>query len=399
MIWFTNTTKQSSFIDDKIKEDYKDGFKKLDWKDHELIVSQLIVEDNFAYLNILQKEKPENENKSVVSQQIRLKHEKDLISKPQFFKNWRTGQHDVVYQDIKNKLYLKDTKGNLIWSKQLDSRIVGKIFTIDIYQNGRLQMAFSTKNNIYIIDKNGSDVSPFPLKVKDEVTQSLSVFDYDKNGKYRFIVVMDNKVRMYDKTGKRVRGFKFNRAKNTIAYPIEHVRMGNKDYILAQETSGVLNILNRRGKERIKLPKDFKHTENKWFEHKGKFVSVNDKGNILEIDQNGKLNTIKKEWLNPKFDITEKHFAEMSENELVIDDKNLELPFGLYTEPIIMNNHVAIADLQTQKVYVSDFQGNLLSGFPTFGKRISDYYYSSNFLYLLCQDEDGALLVYKTRYK
>ena len=48
-------------------------------------------------------------------------------------------------------------------------------------------MAFATKNNIHIIDKNGNEVSPFPIESRDDITQSLSVFDYDKNGKYRFV--------------------------------------------------------------------------------------------------------------------------------------------------------------------------------------------------------------------
>ncbi len=399
ILWFTNMKQQSDFFEKNITSEYRRDFKKTDWKAHDFIVSQLIAEDNFAYLNILQRKQAPIKSKASVNQQIRIKHDNDIISKPQFFKNWRTGQYDIVFQDTQNILYLKDTKDNLIWSKKLDSRIIGDIFTIDIYKNKRLQLAFATKNKIYIIDKNGNDVSPFPLDNKDEVTQSLSVFDYDKNGEYRFVVVMDDKVRMYDKEAKRVRGFKFRRSKDPVAYPVKHMRMGSKDYIVVQEKSGLLNILNRRGKERIALPKDFRHTENEWYEHDDKFVSVNDKGNILEIDQSGNIKTIKKDWLNPKFDASAKHFAEMSENELIINNNTVELPFGLYTNPRIMDKHVGIADIQAQKIYVSDFDGNMVDGFPTFGKVINDYYYSGDYLYLLCQDEDHAMLVYKTRYK
>jgi hypothetical protein len=398
MLWMNNMSLQSGLFESKIIDKYRDEYKNMNFKDHPLIISQLIAEDNFAYLNILIKEAPEDKKVNKVSQQIRFKHDKDIVSQPQFFKNWRTGQYDVVYQDNENRIYLKDTKGNLIWTKKLEDRIIGRISTIDIYQNGRLQMAFATKNKVYIIDKNGNDVSPFPLDFKEDITQALSVFDYDNNGKYRFVVVQDNKVNMYDKEAKLVRGFRFKNTKSPVAFPVKHVRMGNKDYVLIQETSGRLHILSRRGKERVELPKDFRHTENEWFEHDGNFVSVNDKGNILEIDQNGKLNTIKKEWLNPKFDASENHFAEMSENELIINKNAVELPFGLYTDPLIMNKHVGIADLQAQKVYVTDLDGNILEGFPAFGKSINDFYYSGDDLFILCQDEEGAMLVYKTRY-
>jgi len=399
MLWFVNMNQDTEHLENVVSSEYLKEFKALNWEKHELIVSQFMVENSFAYLNILQKQTPKSENLIEVDQQIRIKHDKALASSPQFFKNWRTGQIDLVYQDTDNFLHLKDTKGNLIWSKKLESRIVGDIFTIDIYQNKRLQLVFTTENSVYVIDKNGNDVSPFPLKSKDNITQSLSVFDYDNNGKYRFVVVMDDKVRMYDKKADRVRGFKFNRSKDPIAYPLKHIRMGNKDYIVAQENSGKLNILNRRGKDRIKIAKDFRHTENPWFEHKNKFLSVNDKGDILEIDGQGKISTNKKNWLNAKFDATAEHFAEMSENKLIIDNNTIELPFGLYTKPIIMTHHVGIADIQTQKIYIYDFEGNLLNGFPTFGEKINDYYYQDNSLILLCQDEDDALLVYRSIYK
>lgn len=398
MLWISNTTQQDKSLKSKYNSNYQDAFKSLDWKDNELIISQLLVEDNFAYLNILSKQTPENKNKVEVSQQIRLKHDKDLVSSPKFFKNWRTGQHDVVYQDVTNTLYLKDTKANLIWSKKLDSRIIGDISIIDIYQNGRLQMAFTTQNKVYIIDKNGNDVAPFPIESRRKITQSLSVFDYDKNGKYRFVVVMDDKVRMYDKQAKRVRGFKFRNAKAPLAFPLKHLRIGTKDYIIAQETSGKLHILNRRGKERVEVDDSFRHSEYQWYAHDNKFVSINDKGNILEIDQDGKLKTIRKEWLNPKFNAGKNYLVSMSENEFKINDKTIELPFGVYTKPIIMKKHVGIADSQAQKIYILDFDGNVLEGFPSFGKRITDYYYKAGSLYLLCQDEDKAMLVYKASF-
>lgn len=399
MLWISNMAQQSKTFETNFKSDYQKAFKSLDWTENEFIISQLLVEDNFAYLNILSKKTPADQTKVEVQQQIRLKHDQALVSAPQFFKNWRTGQHDLAFQDITNTLFLKDTKGNLIWSKKLDSRIIGHISIIDIYQNKRLQLAFATEDKVHVIDKNGNEVAPFPIKSKKAITQSLSVFDYDKNGKHRFVAVMEDKVRMYDKEAKRVRGFKFRNTKAPIAFPLKHIRIETKDYILAQESSGKLNILDRKGKERVELDKTFRHTENEWFEHDKKFVSVNDKGNILEIDQNGKLKTLKKEWLNPKFSASKNYLVSMSENELKINDKTIELPFGVYTQPLIMKNHVAIADTQAQKVYVMDFEGTILEGFPAFGKRITDHYYQAGNLFLLCQDEDDAILVYKASFK
>jgi hypothetical protein len=41
---------------------------------------------------------------------------------------------------------------------------------------------------MYVVDENGKDVAPFPIKFRDDITQSLAIFDYDNNRKYRFII-------------------------------------------------------------------------------------------------------------------------------------------------------------------------------------------------------------------
>jgi len=362
-------------------------------------MSQLIVEDDFGYLNSLQKKTIENQNNTDIQQLARLKSDNRIINTPAFFENWRTGQQDVVYQDDKNVLYLKDTKGNLIWSKPLDNPIIGKISSIDIYQNRRIQMVFATKNNIHIIDKNGNDVKPFPLKFRKDITQGLSVFDYDNNGKYRFAAVFDDDIKMYDKTGKRVRGFRFKKTKTPINYPAKHIRMGNKDYILAQEESGKLHILNRRGRTRIDLDDNLRFSDNEWFEHDGYFTSLNEDGDILQIDQNAGLNRQQQKLINPKFSANEKHLVISSENKFYFNSFETELPYGLYTRPIIHKNYAGLADKQAQKIYIFNKNAEIVEGFPVFGEELIDFYSSENKIILLCKDGNNALIIYRAKFR
>ena len=398
ILWITNLTQQNEFLENQAQDDYKNDFKNLNWEEHELLVSQLIVENNFAYFNILQKQTPKTENKTQVEQIVRIKSDKELNTQPQFFKNWRTGQFDVVYQDINNILHLKDTKGNSVWSKTLDSRIVGKISVIDIYQNSRLQLAFATQNKVYILDKNGDYVAPFPINLRDKITQSLSVFDYENNGKYRFVVAMEDNIKMYDKSAKRIDGFEFKKTKTPIAHPIKHVRIGKKDYILAQEESGKLHILSRRGDIRVEIPKDFTHTDNEWFENQKHFVSITNDGELLKIDESGKITKQAKHQINPKFTANANIMVSMFENKLQINSVNAELPYGVYTQPILKRDYVGIADTQTQKIYVLNSRGDILEGFPIFGQKITDIYTMPNGLVLLCLDENNAMLVYEVKF-
>lgn len=397
--WLTNLGNQTDFFDKHSKESFKSGFKSLKWDNHELLMSQLIVEDDFGYFNILQKKTIENQKNTDIQQLARLKNDNRILNTPAFFENWRTGQQDVVYQDDENILYLKDTKGNLIWSKALDDPIIGKISSIDIYQNQRIQMVFATKNKIHIIDKNGNDVKPFPLKFRKDITQGLSVFDYDKNGKYRFTAVFDDDIKMYDKTGKQVKGFKFKKTKSSIIYPAKHIRMGNKDYILAQEESGKLHILNRRGRTRIDLDDNLKFSNNEWFEHDSYFTSLSDDGDILQIDQKGRLNRKQQELINPKFTANETHLVISSENEFYVDSFETELPYGLYTTPVINKNYAGVADQQAQKVYMFNEKAETIEGFPVYGEDLVEFYSNENGIVLLCKDGNNALIVYQLKFK
>jgi len=65
------------------------------------------------------------------------------------------------------------------------------------------------KNKLYVLDKNGTNVNPFPLDFKDLVTEGLAIFDYDNNGKYRFVVVQDENILMFSKEGKLIKGFDY----------------------------------------------------------------------------------------------------------------------------------------------------------------------------------------------
>ena len=49
---------------------------------------------------------------------------------------------------------------------------------------------------------------------KDEITQPLAVFDYDKQRNYRFLITQNKNLLMYDSKGKAVKGFKYKAAQS-----------------------------------------------------------------------------------------------------------------------------------------------------------------------------------------
>lgn len=178
------------------------------------------------------------------------------IIKPQIVVNHNTREHEIFIQDSLNNIYLINNQGRVLWKRGVDGRICSDVEQIDVYSNGRLQFAFNTPTMIYVVDRNGKDVSGFPIKLPADATNPLSVVDYDNNRNYRlFQACADKRVYVYDSKGKIVNGWTFGKTETTVTSPINFFRMAGKDYILIFDSNRPY-IVNRRGEERVK-PNDY----------------------------------------------------------------------------------------------------------------------------------------------
>lgn len=356
----------------------KNGLNKSNLKLNKYNASalQLIYDTNFAHINGVIKKSKTRATLNSVSEELNIKLENDLLNTPQFVTNHITKQKEIVVQDVNNNLYLISNKGKILWKKQLQGSVLGTIEQIDIYKNGRLQLAFATPNRVYVLDRNGKDVTPFPAKFNDNITQPLSVFDYDKKKNYRLLVTQGKHVLMYNVRAKLVSGFTFKTANNNIICQPKHFRIGSKDYI-AFKTQSKLYILDRTGKTRV-LPKtSSKFSNTDIFLYQNKFTTTTDKDNLITIDTKGNT-AIQNFNLSENHNIctTSKTLVLQSENKLTIKSKTIELDYGNYTKPQIfyLNDkiYVTVTDLQSQKVYLYDSQAKIISNFPVYGNSFID---------------------------
>ena len=136
-----------------------------------------------------------------------------IYLKPKWVKNYITKKNELVVQDNENILYLIDNNGEIIWRKKLNSKIIGEIIQIDLYKNKRLQYAFNTEKSLMILDEKGKEIKKIDHKKNVQVL-GLSVFDYDKNKNYRFLISYNNKIKMLDSKMNIVRGFNKNNIKH-----------------------------------------------------------------------------------------------------------------------------------------------------------------------------------------
>ncbi|MBA6154053.1 ribonuclease HII [Gelidibacter maritimus] len=337
---------------------------------------QFVYENDFAHVHaILQKNKKKTSSNTVY-EDVNVTLDADVLTNPQFVNNHTNGQMEVVVQDINNHLYLISKDGKVQWKKQLHGKILGKIEQIDINKNGRLQLVFATAHRVYVLDRNGRDVGAFPLKFRDQITQPLSVFDYDKNRNYRLMVTQGAAILLYNKQGKIVRGFNYKKAENTIATQPQHLRIGRKDYIVFVQ-GNELEILSRVGKTRVKVKNNLSFSDSGVYLYNNKFTTTTVKGDLVQIDANGKMSSRNLN-LGEKHGITatSKTLVTLSENILHIKTHKVELDFGEYTPPKIfyVNNkiYVSVTDLQAKKVYLFDSLGKPIDNFPVYGNSTID---------------------------
>ena len=328
---------------------------------------QLVQDNEIIHFNAIIS-KANNKDKNLkISKLFDVEIDEEILMNPHFVKNHITKKLDIVVQDTKNNLYLISNNGKVLWKKRIDQPILGEVSQIDIYKNGRLQLIFNTKNKIYVIDRNGNDVKPFPKTFKDPITQPLAVFDYDKNKKYRILITQGRELIMYDKNGKKVSGFKYKKSSNDISSKPKHFRILNKDFIVFK-IGNKIKILNRRGRVRIDTKDDIIFSNQNIFEYNNKLITTTVNQKLAQIDVNGgvKFSDLKNLTLNSDGN----NLVVLDENSIQLGSKTVSIPFGNYDSPQLIRVNkillISLFDKQNNKSYLFNKSLVLDTSFPIY---------------------------------
>ena len=186
-----------------------------------------------------------------------------IKNKPQIVINHTNNNKEIIVQDLSNKIYLVSNTGKILWMKQLQENIIGKIHQVDVYKNNKLQYLFNTKSKIYLIDRNGNNVEQYPIKLKASATNGITPLDYSNNKNYRLLIGCNNNmVYNYDIMGNIVKGWGYKSGESYASSNIWHFAINNKDYIVIPLNNGSIKIVERSGKDRIKLTNKLPYTTN-----------------------------------------------------------------------------------------------------------------------------------------
>ena len=214
------------------------------------------------------------------------------IINPQIVKNHYNGEDEIFIQDENNQIYLISNSGKILWKKSIDGSIIGNVYQVDMLKNNKLQMAFVTENKLYIVDRNGNNLKNYPKTLSKKAIVGLSVFDYDKNKNYRFMIpTAEADVLLLNMQGEMPSDWNFTSTAD-ITTPLQYFNIKGKDYIVTANSENAL-IVNRRGENRVTPKDDTKGIKTSFFADavgtQDRLVAAGENGKILFIYTNNQV--------------------------------------------------------------------------------------------------------------
>jgi hypothetical protein len=279
------------YTSEQILTQYKYGLSQV-----QAIVYQFGRNDNLFYNNAFIRFLPRAKGNLTKKWGVPL--DSPLASPIYLVKNRISGKNEIMCQDKANNLYLISGNGEVLWKRKIEKPILSKLFQADLFRNKKLQMVFNTQDQVYAIDRNGKDIEGYPIKLKVKAISGMSVFDYDKNRNYRFLIPgADNLIYCLEKTGKEVEGWKKPALSANYKGSIDYFTFNGKDFITASDTKQ-LYFFDRKGKSRITTSIPVSKAPNSVLaasktRASNQFLTTDSAGTINMIALNGKVTTQK----------------------------------------------------------------------------------------------------------
>lgn len=146
-------------------------------------------------------------------------------------KNSATGRTNLFSQHENMYLSLKEENGKGLWTVAFKTPLCGAAGNVDYFSNGKLQILFASGSSLYLIDRLGRFVKPFPVDLGKEILLGPAIYDFNGTRKYNVMILhKDNTVRMYNLQGKVPSQWKDITAGETIIALPERIVIGDKSW-------------------------------------------------------------------------------------------------------------------------------------------------------------------------
>jgi hypothetical protein len=383
-------------------------------------ISYQLIGGNSLIFNTLTATSGESVQKTSKSGIWETKLDAAPIIKPQIVINHTSKEKEIFIQDAEYNIYLINNVGRVLWKRKIDGSIMGDVTQVDLFKNRKLQYAFNTASKLYVVDRNGKDVSAFPVMYSSPATNPVSVIDYDGSRDFRFFqACVDRKIYVYDSNGKALKGWKFGKTESTVTDRIGFARVSGLDYLIVFDANRPY-LLNRKGEERVKLKQYFTKAQFSTFalgsNKSGKsFITTTDSiGLVRNIYLDGEVEDIALQPFSRWHAFTYQDInGDGAKDYIYLDNKTL-YAFDSSKEPLFQlkikdelkpeilffdfgsNNKIGVVSEKSNKIYLVNSKGNIEDGFPYNGStsfsitRLS----KSNDMSIIVGSRQGTLINY-----
>ncbi len=173
----------------------------------------------------------------------------------------RKNQPTILIND-KNKMYLYDSKGNILWEKTFQSPLIKNPVIIDIGNDKKYEIAIFSEKSFEILNENGEILSGFPKNFKDKIIDG-TIVDYESNNNYRIFIQQENAIFNFNTKGEKTEGWNSPIIKQNFKKGIRYENVSNKDYIVIFGLNDSIYLSNRKGEIILRsiILKNKKHSE------------------------------------------------------------------------------------------------------------------------------------------
>lgn len=158
---------------------------------------------------------------------------------------------------------------------------------IDYFANGKIQFLFASGSSLYLIDRLGRFVKPFPVDLGKPILIGPDAYDFTGAHGYTAVVLHnDNTIGMYDLHGKTPASWKGIRPEDTVKALPELIRVKGKRYWAVRTSTKILFYGFDGGKP------VFDPQGDKMIRPDSK-ITVSDDGKVTAVCYDGKERTVK----------------------------------------------------------------------------------------------------------
>lgn len=383
----------------------------------EAVGTQISTTGKSFYSNVFIKYNPNWTESEESSWEAKL--DADPLSSPIFVTNHLNGENEILVQDEDNALYLFNAMGQRLFKAELSEKIISRPMQVDALNNGKLQYIFNTKNFIYLIDRNGKLVSGYPIELSAEAATDLAVFDYDNDKNYRMIIACENKrIYNYNIKGKKISGWKHTKATDPTIHPFKHLSVKGKDYLVTGESNGKIHLLDRRGKNRLKVKKRVSPSKNNhlqtFMSSENAFTGVyltNQEGVIHRVSLSGEVSPMDLGKFSPEHKFLVADLNKDGGPEFIFSDLNMLQIFNYKkekvaehrldpsaTEPFLVDLGdkglgIGYCFKDSEQLVLFDSSGTMMSGFPISGSSEFDVFNSEEGLTIISAGANSNLTI------